>query len=98
MPGKYTEKSTNIEIKTQLFGRAFLITKLFQRFGHDYSNFIRKFVAKTDMKKLLTLLLGLLGFASGCSGQHDSIKTVSATEFAEIIKSDSSHSCGCQDG
>ena len=41
------------------------------------------------MKKLLTLLLGLLGFASGCSGQHDSIKTVSATEFAEIIKSDS---------
>lgn len=41
------------------------------------------------MKKLLTLLLGLLGFASGCSGQQDSIKTVSATEFAEIIKSDS---------
>lgn len=41
------------------------------------------------MKKLLTLLLGLLGFASGCSGQHDSIKTVSAAEFAEIIKSDS---------
>lgn len=40
------------------------------------------------MKKLLSLLLGILGFASGCSAQHDSINTVSATEFAQIIKSD----------
>lgn len=40
------------------------------------------------MKKLLSLLLGILGFASSCSAQHDSIKTVSATEFAQIIQAD----------
>lgn len=41
------------------------------------------------MKKILTILLGLLGFVSSAHAQSDSIKTVSADEFAEIIKSDS---------
>lgn len=40
------------------------------------------------MKKLLSLLLCIMGFASNCSAQNDSIKTVSATEFAQIIKTD----------
>ncbi len=41
------------------------------------------------MKKILTLLLGLLGLASNASAQSDSIKTVDATQFEEIIRSDS---------
>ena len=40
------------------------------------------------MKKLLSLLLGILGFASCCNAQQDSIKTVSATKFAQIIQAD----------
>lgn len=41
------------------------------------------------MKKIITILLGLLGFVSNANAQFDSIKTVSADEFAQIIKSDS---------
>lgn len=41
------------------------------------------------MKKIITILLGLLGFVSSANAQFDSIKTVSAEEFARIIKSDS---------
>ncbi len=41
------------------------------------------------MKKIITILLGLLGFASGANAQSDSIRTVSAEEFAWKIKSDS---------
>lgn len=41
------------------------------------------------MKKIITILLGLLGFVSSANAQFDSIKTVSADEFARIIKSDS---------
>lgn len=41
------------------------------------------------MKKLLSLLLGVLGFAACSSAQSDSIKTVPAEEFAQIIKADS---------
>lgn len=41
------------------------------------------------MKKIITILLGLLGFVSSANAQFDSIKTVSADEFAQIIKSDS---------
>ena len=41
------------------------------------------------MKKIITILLGLLGFVSSANTQFDSIKTVSADEFAHIIKSDS---------
>lgn len=41
------------------------------------------------MKKIITILLGLLGFVSSANAQFDSIKTVSADEFAHIIKSDS---------
>lgn len=41
-----------------------------------------------NMKKLLSLLLGILGFASCCNAQQDSIKTVSATKFAQIIQAD----------
>ena len=40
------------------------------------------------MKKIITILLGLLGFVSSANAQFDSIKTVSADEFAQIIKSD----------
>lgn len=41
------------------------------------------------MKKIITILLGLLGFVSSANAQFDSIKTVCADEFAQIIKSDS---------
>ncbi len=41
------------------------------------------------MKKLLSLLLGVLGFAACSSAQSDSIQTVQAEEFAQIIKADS---------
>lgn len=41
------------------------------------------------MKKIITILLGLLGFVSSANAQFDSIKTVFADEFARIIKSDS---------
>lgn len=41
------------------------------------------------MKKILTILLGLLGFVSCIHAQSDSIKTVSANDFEQIIKSDS---------
>lgn len=41
------------------------------------------------MKKLLSLLLGVLGFAACSSAQSDSIQTVPAEEFAQIIKADS---------
>lgn len=41
------------------------------------------------MKKIITILLGLLGFVSSANAQFDSFKTVSADEFAHIIKSDS---------
>lgn len=41
------------------------------------------------MKKIITILLGLLGFVSSANAQFDSIKTVSADDFAQIIKSDS---------
>lgn len=41
------------------------------------------------MKKIITILLGLLGFVSSANAQFDSIKTVYADEFAQIIKSDS---------
>ena len=41
------------------------------------------------MKRFLAFLLGLLGLTVGASAQSDSIKTVGAAEFANIIKSDS---------
>ena len=41
------------------------------------------------MKKLLSLLLGVLGFAACSSAQSDSIQTVTAEELAQIIKADS---------
>ncbi len=41
------------------------------------------------MKKLLTALLCLLGFASCSHARSGSIKTVSADEFAQLIKADS---------
>lgn len=41
------------------------------------------------MKKLLSILLGILGFTAHCNAQQDSISTVPATEFAQIIKADS---------
>lgn len=39
------------------------------------------------MKKLLSMMLGLLGLAN-CSAQSDSVKTVSASQFEQIISSD----------
>ena len=41
------------------------------------------------MKKIIALLLGLLGLTANASAQSDSIKTVDAAQFAEFIKSDS---------
>lgn len=41
------------------------------------------------MKRILSLLLGFLGLASCSNAQSYSIKTVSAAEFEQIIKSDS---------
>lgn len=41
------------------------------------------------MKKLLSILLGLLGFTMNTHAQSDMIKTVPATEFAQVIKADS---------
>lgn len=41
------------------------------------------------MKKILTILFGMLGFASCSHAQSDSIKTVSAVAFAQVIQSDS---------
>lgn len=41
------------------------------------------------MKKLLTALLCLLGFVSCSHARSGSIKTVSAEEFAQLIKADS---------
>lgn len=41
------------------------------------------------MKKIIALLLGLLGLTTNASAQSDSIRTVGAAQFAEIIKSDS---------
>lgn len=41
------------------------------------------------MKKILTILFGMLGFASCSHAQSDSIKTVSAAAFAQVIQSDS---------
>jgi rhodanese-related sulfurtransferase len=41
------------------------------------------------MKKIFALLLGLLGLTTNASAQSDSIKTVDAAQFAEIIRSDS---------
>ncbi|OYP35302.1 rhodanese [Prevotella sp. P5-126] len=41
------------------------------------------------MKKIIALLLGLLGLTTNASAQSDSIKTVDAAQFAEFIKSDS---------
>lgn len=41
------------------------------------------------MNKVLSILLSLFGFVSCSHAQSDSIKTVSANEFAEIIKTDS---------
>ena len=41
------------------------------------------------MKKIIALLLGLLGLTTNASAQSDSIKTVDAAQFAKIIKSDS---------
>lgn len=41
------------------------------------------------MKKILTILIGLLVFTSCAHAQSDSVKTVSAEEFAQIIKADS---------
>ena len=41
------------------------------------------------MKKIIALLLGLLGLTTNASAQSDSIKTVDAAQFAELIKSDS---------
>ena len=41
------------------------------------------------MKKIIAFLLGLLGLSVNASAQSDSIKTVDAAHFAEIIKSDS---------
>ena len=41
------------------------------------------------MKKIIAFLLGLLGLSVNVSAQSDSIKTVDAAQFAEIIKSDS---------
>lgn len=41
------------------------------------------------MKKLFTIILGLLGFSAGTHAQADSIQTVGADEFAQLIKADS---------
>ena len=41
------------------------------------------------MKKIIALLLGLLGLTTNASAQSDSIRTVGAAQFAEFIKSDS---------
>ena len=41
------------------------------------------------MKKIIPLLLGLLGLTANASAQSDSIKTVDAAQFAEFINSDS---------
>ena len=41
------------------------------------------------MKKIIALLLGLLGLTTNASAQSDSIKTVDAAQFAEFMKSDS---------
>lgn len=41
------------------------------------------------MKKIIAFLLGLLDLSVNASAQSDSIKTVDAAQFAEIIKSDS---------
>ena len=41
------------------------------------------------MNKVLSILLSLFGFVSCSHARSDSIKTVSASEFAEIIKADS---------
>ena len=41
------------------------------------------------MKKILSILLGVLGFVYCYNAQTDTIRTVSAEEFAQIIKSDS---------
>ena len=41
------------------------------------------------MKKIIAFLLSLLGLSVNASAQSDSIKTVDAAQFAEIIKSDS---------
>lgn len=41
------------------------------------------------MNKVLSILLSLFGLVSCSNAQSDSIKTVSASEFAEIIKADS---------
>ena len=41
------------------------------------------------MKKIIALLLGLLGLTTNASAQSDSIKTVDAAQFAEFINSDS---------
>lgn len=41
------------------------------------------------MKKIIALLLGLLGLTTSANAQSDSIKTVDASQFAEIFKSDS---------
>ena len=41
------------------------------------------------MKKIIALLLVLLGLTTNASAQSDSIKTVDAAQFAEFIKSDS---------
>ena len=41
------------------------------------------------MKKIIALLLGLLGLTTNASAQSDSIKTVDAAQYAEFIKSDS---------
>ena len=41
------------------------------------------------MKKIIALLLGLLGLTANASAQSDSIKTVDAAQFAEFINSDS---------
>lgn len=42
-----------------------------------------------EMKKILSFLFGLLGLASMASAQSDSIRSVSAREFAQLIKADS---------
>lgn len=51
----------------------------------------RKFapINTCDMKRILSLLLGFIGLASCSNAQSDSIKTVSAAKFEQIIKSDS---------
>ena len=41
------------------------------------------------MKKIFTLLLGMLSFSACSHAQSDTIRTVSATDFAQIIQSDS---------